>query len=412
MEFSNFYSDGQQEMVLDIITDLKSKGVDVETSLDLRTGDRMGSLVLRGRADFNPEKELRRLYKEILGKDKASDVKSGDMVFSKTYDDNDKVMCSKIRLRLHNPEICQQHITNASIAASMGKTAGAISQIINGKYGASPTKHLHNIWGLIAPVELAKVVHANDGKKSDIIRIRYGDIPFVKTSLSNLMAIACNHARERRRFSVFAGTAGLGKSKSLAEYCRVHTDTILITGSEQTAGIQLVRELCSKLGLSSTSRQGLSALIDRIIYVLEDTDRLIILDEADKCKPNALDPLRTISDRARIGITLVGNNQLVDKLRSQERFELIASRVCFWPRPMGKLTIDDIQTLFLSISQNTLLLADNTENWWIWLHTRVEGNARELVENLLPHLLRFKDRKIDKLFVNEIFSTVLNKSAV
>ena len=115
-------------MVLDIITDLKSKGVDVETSLDLRTGDRMGSLVLRGRADFNPEKELRRLYKEVLGKDKASDVKSGEMVFSKTYDDNDKVMCSKIRLRLHNPEICQQHITNASIAASMGKTAGAIRQ--------------------------------------------------------------------------------------------------------------------------------------------------------------------------------------------------------------------------------------------------------------------------------------------
>ncbi|PAJ71723.1 hypothetical protein CJF42_25200 [Pseudoalteromonas sp. NBT06-2] len=246
------------------------------------------------------------------------------------------------------------------------------------------------------------------------IQIRYGQVPFINTNVANLIAMACMQAKDRRRFSVFAGGAGIGKTKAIEEYCKQNEFAILLNGSEQISGVQVLLQLCQKLGIPKSRNAPRN--IENIIYTLRDSDRLIILDEADKCKPNALDPLRTISDHAMVGVTLVGNIQLVDKLRSQERYELIASRVCFWPKPMGQISVEDIQSLFIKLTQNSLTLSDNSDKWWVWLHKRVEGNARELVENLLPHLLKFdkknKHKKIDRLFVNSIFANVLNKPAI
>jgi hypothetical protein len=116
-----------------------------------------------------------------------------------------------------------------------------------------------------------------------------------------------------------------------------------------------------------------------------------------------------------VGVTLVGNHRLADLLQSDERYELIESRTGFWTPPAQMITVEDVKTLWLELSQHTLKI-DDTDKWWIWLHKRVEGNARILVESVLPALLQWTTanagKTITQLTVNQVFAAVLNKSAV
>jgi len=401
-------------MVIKINEQLKSLGAVSRVGDDCFSDD-VGRDILTGKACYAFDDQLNKMWKFLFGDEVLCNIP--EAAWSATYNAEDTALMAKIKLRMYSTDLKHHNITSTTIAASLNKSTSAISQIINGKYKASPTKHLHEIWALIEPIQLGRQPAADVVLSKKNIVIRYGDIPFIKTSISNLMSIACNQAKDRRRFSVFAGQAGLGKTISLNEYCKANSEAILLRGSEQTTSKQIIDQLCRALALPKSSSTPKD--MEKIIYALQDSERLIILDEADKCKPNALDPLRTISDNARVGVTLVGNNQLVDKLKTQERFELIASRVCFWPKPMGQVSVEDIKTLFVELTQGTLNLQDETDKWWIWLHKRVEGNARELVENLLPHLLKFASgnadapsKKVDRLLVNSIFSTVLNKPAI
>ncbi|WP_105198984.1 AAA family ATPase [Pseudoalteromonas sp. T1lg10] len=413
MNFNNNYTERQQLQVTLINTELEATGM---TDVELNCGYALSAVktILAGESPVNPAKVIDALWQMIFGDADPEQLDAG-LGYQDSYSPDDVTLCTRIRLRLHAPELRAQGVTSASIASSLKKSPGTISQLINGKYQAKPSKHLHDIWGLIAPPELEQAKQADaEAERKEPIHIVYGAEPFVDISTVRLITLACEQAKQKRRFSVFSGQAGIGKSKGIAEYCRNDTDAILIEGSEQTTSTQVLEALVYQLGLAR-SGSGYKNM-EKIIKTLRDTNRVIILDEADKCKPNALDPLRTISDRARVGVTLVGNIQLQDKLQTHERYELISSRVCFWPKPVGQITVEDIRTLFLELTQGTVKLAKDDAAWWTWLHKRVEGNARELVGNLLPHLLNHTYKKpdvpVDKLLVNGIFSSVLNKPAV
>lgn len=403
----------EQTLRVELINqELSTTGMSIE---ELNCGFALQSAkeVLANKCTINPEKIIVAMWHKLFGEAAITDIEKRNG-FNKSYAKADRELASRICLRLQSPEIRDQNITSASIAVSMGKSTSSISQLINGKYNAKPTKHLHDIWALICPADVDQGKANSNPAERKQISIVYGDVRFIPTSTSKLIAMACDQARARKRFSVFAGQAGLGKTKGINEYCRQNKEAILIAGSEQTSSTQVLEQLTAALGLSRCPSAYKN--MQKIIMALRDTDRLIILDEADKCKPNSLDPLRTISDQAIVGVTLVGNIQLVDKLQTQERYELIASRVCFWPKPIGQITVEDIRTLFLELTEGTVKLAQDDAKWWQWLHKRVEGNARELVENLLPHLLNHTnknpDTAIDKLLINGIFSSVLNKPAV
>ena len=422
MNFTDHYTATQQLMVEKLNAEINKLGL---TSMELYCGYDQSQVdtVLNGRAPTNPAKVIDALWPKVFGDASVDEIASDSRAYNAKYKPEDITLCQRINLRMQAPDMRQQNVTCSSIAKSLGKSTGQISQLINGKYNANPTKHLHAIWALIEPAPVNQT--AAEAAKADTteeeapakkpIHIRYGDVPFVRTSISDFIELACDHAKDRRRFSVFCGQPGLGKSFGIDAYCKKNDNAILIMGSEQTSSTQILEQLCRKLGLIKGSSAARS--MEKIIMALRDTDRLIILDEADKCKPNALDPLRTISDSARVGVTLIGNNKLIDNLQSQERFELIASRVCFWPKPLGQIQVTDIKTLFEQLTQGQIQVADDTDKWWQWLHKRVEGNARELVENLLPHLIRVcnrsdEEKKVDRLLVNSIFQQVLNKPAI
>lgn len=380
-------------------------------------------LVLNEKSADNPTEVLNELWKIIFGDLKMSELEAADK-FTDKYSAEDIELSHKILQRLDAPELRLSGVTAGYVAKKLGKTAGWFSQIVNGKYNADPSAHLRAIWAAIEPAQIAEQTSTTQDSEESAtsarqkvlsqLNLRYGDVPFVQTSMSELIDYTCAHARRARRFSVFAGAPGLGKTYGLQEYIRQNPQTLLVVGHEQMTANILLAELSMMLGLPKLKTA--SRTMDTIIRTLHGADRIIILDETDKCKPNALDPLRTISDRAQIGVVLIGNTKLTDRLQAEERYELIASRVCFWPTPKGQLDSEDIKHLFQSLTQMSLPLVDADPTWWTWLHKRVEGNARLLCENLLPHLVsvcsRDETKRVDRMLVNSIFKQVLNKPAI
>ncbi|KZW99471.1 hypothetical protein JL49_17100 [Pseudoalteromonas luteoviolacea] len=410
-KFTNHYSEEQQIQVKLINEEIEFYALgpqDYCLGYDLN----QVNAVLTGKSPINPKKLLSVLWTHFFGDFDPNEF-SSESGFADCYNPNDKVLVARIKKRMTDEDIANQGVNSTYIAKKINKSPSTVSQLLSGKYAASPTKYLHDIYAIVAP---AGTDAADDNAHDDrpVINIRYGEVPFVPTSVAKVISLACEHARARRRFSVVAGQAGIGKSRGLERYCEENPLAILIIGSEQTTSKQVIESLCTTLGLPKKS--SVAKNIENIVRTIENTERIILLDEADKCKPSALDPLRTISDAAKVGVCLIGNIQLVDKLQTNERYELISSRVCFWPKPIGEVPIEDIRNLFNELTQGTVPLESDDDQWWQWLHKRVEGNSRLLVENLLPHILSHSrknpNKKLDKLLVNSIFANVLNQQAV
>ncbi|NOU50245.1 AAA family ATPase [Pseudoalteromonas sp. JBTF-M23] len=413
MKFTPHYNELQQKQVAILNAEIELFDIN-PTEYCLGWPLDQVNTILKGESPINPKKVLDKLWQHFFGDFDAENFGT-DSAISNTYSEDDKLVLARIKKRMQDKEFSGQGVTSSTLSSRLRKSPGMISQLLNGKYAANPSKYLHEVWAMLEPAGLdEQTEEPKQTSEKKPITIRYGEVPFVQTSVPNLIRMACEQARDRRRIAVFAGQAGIGKSKGIERYREDHNDVLSIEGDEETSSTQILEELAKQLGIPKTGSN--SVRLKKIITALKDSERLIILDEADKCRPNALDPLRTISDRAFVGVVLVGNIRLIDKLQSEERYELISSRVCFWPSTVGELPVTDIKTLFCELTQNTLPIAEDSDKWWQWLHKRVEGNARMLVEGLLPHLLthirKNPSKKVDRLMVNSIFATVLNKPTI
>jgi DNA transposition AAA+ family ATPase len=413
MNFSPYYNETDKQKVLKINAELANRNI-TPAQAGVEFNDGTVETILAGIAEFEVNPRLEFMWDDLFGENVSPDEVASDNVnYNDTYTDEDKANCSKIRILLAGPKAKNKGLVAAKIAKQIGMKAGLFSQVVNGKYSARPTEHLLSILNTVAPKVFEQQPEPVEPPKQNII-LRYGDVPYVETSISRLIWSACENAKTTRRFAIFAGQAGIGKSSGIKHYCDINPSAICLRGGEMISDTQIINQLCKKLGIS---RLGSKAdKIEKITSVLSHSDRIILLDEADKCKASALHPLRTISDEAIIGVVLVGNLRLKDKLSTEEDFELIYSRRCFNPKPIGEVSIKDIQILFTELTQNTLPLEEANDSWWVWLHKRVAGSARNLVENLLPHLLKFNRANpavpISRTLINQIYAQVLDESAV
>lgn len=414
MIFSEKYTDKDKEMVLKIKANLADRKISA-TKAGTEFSGKIPQMILVGTADFEIQPKLNNMWADIFGEG----VKVGDVSSGNAYTVDDNLLVAQIKVRMAGPEAKAKGLTGKSIAASLGMSTAMFSQVVNSKYTSSPTEHLKLIWASVEPLTAAALVKTSKAtSENGPIALRYGDIPYVNTQLISVLKITCDHAIARRRFTVFTGQPGLGKTTSLEHYCEQNKKAILLLGCEDTGAVEIVEQLCEHLDITFTN---VKQSRPKIIKALKNTDSLIILDEADKCKSGAFNPLRKISDVAKVGVTLVGNLELTDMLKTRPAMALINSRVCYWTEPAGKIPVADIEKLFTELTKGTLPLSVDSPEWWEWLWKRVEGNARTLVESLLPNLLdyqtkmRAKDNveiKVNKTLVNGIFSTILNEPAM
>lgn len=251
------------------------------------------------------------------------------------------------------------------------KCSGAlISQILSGKYPSDPGE-----W-------LAKIVDAT-GRASE--RSRALQIPFVETSVMRLVQQACHRAHTTRSFAVISAFVGLGKTDSLREYARKHSNVIMVEADPEMSPGALLMEICDIAGIvvgikgNKVSRGTTSDRFTAIVKTLRGTDSLIVVDEAETLQANSLHYLRRIRDKAGIGVVLAGTEYLTSLIKPEHgQFDQIRSRVNFWPETVTSLSRDDVT----AITTAALGEVDDSVLKAAWAYSN--GSARVLCEGLLP----------------------------
>lgn len=128
--------------------------------------------------------------------------------------------------------------------------------------------------------------------------------------------------------SVIAGAPGLGKTTSIREYQRSNPNVWVLTLDPSSGGVHgMMVELCETLGIQERVPNRLARAIGRKV---EGTGGLIVIDEAQHAKTSALDQMRSFYDRYGVGIALVGNETVYDRLEGEGKkksFAQLFSRI-------------------------------------------------------------------------------------
>lgn len=127
-------------------------------------------------------------------------------------------------------------------------------------------------------------------------------------------------------FGVVVGGAGIGKTTSLKHYQQTHPNVWLATMDETTSSVNgMLREIVETMGLAERSNSEFSRALKRR---MAGTNGLLIVDEAQHLIPQALNQLRSLHDRAGIGVVVAGNEEIYSRIDGgKSRFAQLASRV-------------------------------------------------------------------------------------
>ncbi|WP_113673737.1 AAA family ATPase [Vallitalea guaymasensis] len=176
------------------------------------------------------------------------------------------------------------------------------------------------------------------------------------------------------------GDAGIGKTEAIHAYMDSNIDAIKINCVPACAKPKaFLKKLCRKLRLQGGKNE--DEYYDDIVEKLEGTNKILILDEAQHLPYKTLEHVRSIYDETGIGIILIGNHQIHDKLLGiqEAAFAQLFNRIAIRnPLSTNDVRIEDIQLIFGNIPKQSLeylLNVANSTKWGIRGAVNVYMNA-------------------------------------
>jgi len=273
------------------------------------------------------------------------------------------------------------------IAKQIGYSAATISTYLNGKYSGDIQKLE---WALASFLVRQEEIEAMPSESVPFCPIYNADIVFT-------IARTCHLEQE---IGVLIGEAGTGKTKCAKEYARQNPDVIFIETDLSYTTKVFFRELHRKLGMDGVG--GIYDLFSDCVDKLKESNRLIIIDEAENLPYRALDMIRRLYDKANIGILLIGLPRLIANLRGKRgEFKQLYSRVGIVMQ-LDDFNENDIKLIIHSIFQNT-------NGLYKTFHELSKGNGRKL-EKLIrrtSHAARKSKKEINERLVKKAAEMLL-----
>ena len=118
----------------------------------------------------------------------------------------------------------------------------------------------------------------------------------------------CSLVLSHQICGMLTGDAGCGKTTALKAFAKAHPSVILIEADHGYTAKALFDELCAELGLDE--RGSLHEKLVRVVNKLNDSGRLVIIDEAEHLPYRALELIRRVHDKAGVGIAYCGMPRL------------------------------------------------------------------------------------------------------
>lgn len=200
------------------------------------------------------------------------------------------------------------HISQARACREIGRSPAVISQYLTSGYAGDEKK----LEGLIEQW-CNRQIKAHSRKK----------IPVVETAAVKTILNAISMAHTEHDIALVVADAGSSKTTSARLYADRNETTVVYV--PVVAGMNrkmLVLEIAKQLGVE-TVRVPLNVLIQTTAQALADRDSLVILDEADYLKADALEFCRRlVYDLGESGLVLMGLPRLramIQNLRNDHR---------------------------------------------------------------------------------------------
>ena len=175
-------------------------------------------------------------------------------------------------------------------------------------------------------------------------------VPVVETDDLRRVANAVQIAHAEKDIALIIADAGAGKSTAAAWYAKNNEKaTVLINVVSGMNRKMLVQEIARQLSLD-TARVPINTLIKNVSETLFERDMVVILDEADYLKADALEfTRRLVYDLGQSGLVLIGLPRLryqIQNLRNDHR--QLESRIGVY-LPLSGLTRADAASIAESV---------------------------------------------------------------
>ena len=267
----------------------------------------------------------------------------------------------------------------AFVATATGLAKSTISMWINDNYNGKNDKITDAI---------------NNFINRERERISNNDLPFVDISTSRYINEIGRLCHTQGKIGVCVGCAGLGKTVAVKRYTKIFMDSILIESDSGYTAKSLLKEIHRRLGLAG--KGSVYDLMDEVVRKLNQSGRLLIIDEAENLPYRALEIARRIHDKTGVGVLLVGRSILLENLKGyNNQYDQLYSRVKY-TKILNRIQLVDIQDILRAVGQNPDL-AD------VYLQYS-DGNTRRL-EHLITHsisIARFNDKaEVDSAVIQE-----------
>lgn len=252
-----------------------------------------------------------------------------------------------------------KNYTTAFVAQATGISKSTISLWINDNYNGANTKIADKI---------------NNFVQREKERTGNNDLPFVDISTVKYISEIGRLCHTQGKIGVCVGRAGLGKTVAVKRYAKEFMDSILIESDSGYTAKSLLKEIHRRLGLSG--KGSVYDLMDEVIRKLNQSGRLLIIDEAENLPYRALEIARRIHDKTGVGVLLVGRGVLLENLKGyNNQYDQLYSRVKY-TKIIDGILIQDVIKILEASGQDSELASTYLKY--------SEGNTR-LLEHLISH---------------------------
>ena len=228
----------------------------------------------------------------------------------------------------------ESHKTQASTAKELDISAAALSQFISGVYTGS-NEEIARKAAQFLEMEKRKRKLPPSPAFSDQLR----NTRSILNSLQYVHA-ACRNA-------AIIGASGSGKTTALKHYAESMNNVIYV---QLDAARNTPRAVLRMIFTAIGKRQHMPTadMQDYITNELSGTNKLLIIDEAQHMTERSFDLIRSINDKAGIGIVYAGTPDIILRMIGRKQMELdqVYSRIGYTLELKNDYQEQDIQLLF------------------------------------------------------------------
>lgn len=211
-------------------------------------------------------------------------------------------------------------LSQAKAAPIIGLSQAVLSAYRNSKYEKGDIEAVEKKLEEFFKIQNEK---QENGQKAEVVRGKATD-EYIRTSISEGAYKSIRYCQLEKGIVVIDGDAGIGKTKAAAKFYKDNPNTtVYVKASPSTSSTRsLLKMIAKALSMPDNLRtEDLSAAIQE---KLRQTDKVIIIDEAQNLKFLALEEIRgwvdedIMTGKPGIGIVLIGNVEVYNKMLGKQ----------------------------------------------------------------------------------------------